>query len=50
MKIKSFCCGSARINGRIKASRPLNARMIVEVDSADNKIIRLRPVREAHHA
>lgn len=50
MKIKSFCCGSARINGRIKASRPLNARMIIEVDSADNKIIRLRPAEVRNDA
>lgn len=52
-KIRTFCCGSSRINGRVKASRPLGACLIVEVDSADNKVIHLRPVKalpEVSHA
>ena len=34
-----------RLLFRRKSSRPIDARMDIEVDSAGNKIIRLRPVR-----
>ncbi|OIO66910.1 MAG: hypothetical protein COS35_07435 [Zetaproteobacteria bacterium CG02_land_8_20_14_3_00_50_9] len=41
---RAFAACSARINGRVKASRPLGADLIVHVDSADNQVIRLRPM------
>ena len=48
--IKSFCCGSSRINGHLKASRPLDAKVVIQVDSHKNKIIELRKINEVNHA
>ena len=47
MSVRTFGCCNARINGRVKASRPLNTRLVIQVDTSNNKIIRLLPMNQS---
>lgn len=41
---RGFGVSFLRLNGRIKATRPLGADLIVQIDSAHNQVIQFRPV------